>query len=375
MVYSAVSPNFYLIDVAPLNPGEGEVPGIYIAGNSHYNRSTPSGVTLFISRDGGTTYHEFGALDGFATVGRMGATNNDNGDGTTISFADYENQAAPLALAKSRRFFEVNNVNMGGGTWDNQSQLIVNFNDNQTPTSATEIEVLNGSNEAIIASRSHGTCEVVAYKTATLIAGDAFALTDLLRGRRGTEGNIITREAGAPVILKNSYVKFFPLEQADINRTLHFKALTRAMAITHGSALAQSIAFSGLNVTPLPPAEVTATRDGSNNLTIAWKRRSRYRSRLFSGAPLAYGQDLASYEVDILDDSVGSNVLRTIKVTTESASYTAAQQLTDSITPGGEAVNLRVYQMSNWVGRGLANIWTIPAGSTANHKLYATRIS
>lgn len=65
--------------------------------------------------------------------------------------------------------------------------------------------------------------------------------------------------------------------------------------------------------------------------------------------PLA--EDAESYEVQILDGAV---VKRTLTSSTTSVLYTAAQQATDWGAPlgSGQTLALRIYQLSNRLGRG-----------------------
>jgi hypothetical protein len=105
---------------------------------------------------------------------------------------------------------------------------------------------------------------------------------------------------------------------------------------------------------PLSPQHIKGTRDASNNLTLTWLRRTRYNGEWRDGADVPLGETAESYSVDIYD---GSTLLRTIAATSETASYTAAQQTADGITPG-DAVNVEVYQISSVVGRGFASTLT-----------------
>ena len=65
--------------------------------------------------------------------------------------------------------------------------------------------------------------------------------------------------------------------------------------------------------------------------------------------PLA--EDLESYDVQILDGAV---VKRTLTSTTTSVLYTAAQQTTDwgALLGPGQTLAIRIYQLSNRLGRG-----------------------
>jgi hypothetical protein len=104
---------------------------------------------------------------------------------------------------------------------------------------------------------------------------------------------------------------------------------------------------------PVSPNNLRATRDGSNNVTLTWDRRTRYLPR-YGGAGGSYtplGEDSERYEVDVYASGAYAAVLRTISSTSETASYTAAQQTADGLTPGNP-VFVRVYQLGAAIGRG-----------------------
>ena len=66
------------------------------------------------------------------------------------------------------------------------------------------------------------------------------------------------------------------------------------------------------------------------------------------GIPLSEESEL--YEVDILD---GSTVVRTIKISSPTASYSAADQTTD-FGSAQSSIDVKIYQLSAVVGRGYA---------------------
>lgn len=82
----------------------------------------------------------------------------------------------------------------------------------------------------------------------------------------------------------------------------------------------------GRSVVPLEVANIQGSKDANNDWAITWDRVSRLpRQRLFS--PRAFKDiDPQTYTVEILS---GSSVVRTITTTSETASYTNAQQTTD----------------------------------------------
>ena len=199
---------------------------------------------------------------------------------------------------------------------------------------------------------------------------------NFLRGLRGTETEIngTNRVFERVIALNEGSFKFVPLGYPDIGKTLFFKAATPGMDL--GDFEAKEVVFTARNLKPVNVANPIGVRDASNNLTITWDRRTRANVRLLGNSALPYGEDTDKYRVDFLSAGKPYTVLRTSDVTTTSATYTAAHQSADGLTPGG-AINFRVRQWSNAVGYGFTNDWVIAAntGGTATpttaHKIPA----
>jgi len=124
------------------------------------------------------------------------------------------------------------------------------------------------------------------------------------------------------------------------------------------SGLEQAFTCQLRNMKPLSPVHIEGSRDGSNNLTITWIRRTRVAGDWVDNIDVPLGETTEAYEVDILNGPGGA-VLRTITgLTSQTASYSAANQTTDGITPGNP-VTVVVYQISSTIGRGFGAEATI----------------
>ena len=101
---------------------------------------------------------------------------------------------------------------------------------------------------------------------------------------------------------------------------------------TLGAALTetpQDITIEGKDLYPYSPVHIAGSRDGSGSLTITWFRRTRMGETTdwadgVTDVPLS--EDSEEYNVNVMN---GATVVRTINVTSETASYTAAEQTTD----------------------------------------------
>lgn len=234
-------------------------------------------------------------------------------------------------------------------TWDDGNTLTVVLNYSGAELeSLTDLDILNGSNAAYLGSADGQNGEIIQFVDATLIAPKTYTLSRLLRGRLGTEANTSIHGSNEVfVLLDLSTMGRSEFGAGDWDAERKYKGVS--FFTDEQDATAIDFTNTGVGKKPYSPVHVVGTRDGSNNLTITWVRRSRYRSGGIAG-PVPLGELTEAYEVDVLD-APGGNVLRTITATSETASYSAAEQTTDGLTPG-DPVDVVIYQMSDSIGRG-----------------------
>ena len=149
-------------------------------------------------------------------------------------------------------------------------------------------------------------------------------------------------------MLSESTTTIHTYNVAEVGLERLYKAVTFGRAIS--DAPAQTIVATANSLRPLSPVQISGSRDGSENLTITWTRRARINAGWRDDVDVPLDEASEAYEVDILN---GGAVVRTLTASTASAGYTAAQQTTD-FGSTQSAVEIRVYQMSEIVGRGHA---------------------
>jgi hypothetical protein len=214
--------------------------------------------------------------------------------------------------------------------------------------SVSDAELLDGANPALLGD------EIIQYGTATQISATIWELSNLLRGRRGTDTQTASHSAGERfVILDQNRLRRIRPGSGDIGVTRWYKAVTFGQQISTAAAIPFVNTAKGL--WPYAPDHVVGERDGSNNLTITWIRRTRVFGEWRDYVDVPLGETSESYELDIYDSG---SVVRTITATSATASYTAAEQTTDGLTPGDPIV-LKLYQLSAIVGRGFARDATV----------------
>jgi len=289
------------LDIPALRDSDNDS-GFYVAANGYLPGW--SGCILFKSIDGGTSWSDITSISN-ASV--MGATGN----------------ALPA--------FDSN-------IWDNISTLDVVVRGGSLFSAAVDA-VLNGANAALVGN------EVIQFKTATQTGDNSYTLSGLLRGRRGTstDGHIAGERF---VLLSEASLVRLPMEGAEIGLERLYKAVTTGRTLSTAQTISFANFANGLEC--ISPVKLSGGRDSSGNLQINWKRRTRVGGswRDFVDAPL--GETSESYSVKVYD---GTDIVRTIDVTTNLASYTAAQQTTDFGSPQS-SVDVVVYQNSATNGPG-----------------------
>lgn len=310
-----------LLDLPALRDEEVESPGFYAAACYPDDRLTFTGAVLYESQDDGLSWQPVATFTKSCWMGNA-----------TSSLA------APVSTA----------------VLDWAHTLTVEMDVGELST-VTEDECVRGANRAAIGY------EVIGFVEAELVAPKTYELRGLLRGLRGTEDEL-EHVAGDPfIMLSNTFgdprisgLQFVGKPTSAIGTTRLYRVVASGGLLEEAPSRAFTI--SGRTLQPFAPVHVVGTRDGSNNLTIIWTRRTRALYRTFSpySPPLVERDEL--YDVEILD---GPDVVRTFSnVASTSQAYTAAQQTTDGLTPG-DPVNVRIYQRGEFIGRGIAATATV----------------
>lgn len=239
--------------------------------------------------------------------------------------------------------------------WDRTTTITVSLVfENDVLESRTEDAVLSGANLVWLGDTTGQGGEWLQFATATLISPQTYELTDLLRGRLGTEANIGTHGADEVLVMASQTTgrrdDFGPGDWG-VSR------LYKPVSILNDRETATDQAFTndGEGKTPYSPVHITGERDVSDNLTVEWVRRTRLQVPGMGSGPVPLGEATEAYEIDILD---GATVVRTLTATSPTVIYTAADQTTDGLTPG-DPVDLVVYQMSDVKGRGRPGTATV----------------
>lgn len=279
------------------------------------------GAVLYRSTDSGATYAPIFSMISRATMGLVVGTLGDFHGGNTVDEAN------------------TIRVNLVFGSLASVSYAVL----------------LGGAQAALIGD------EVVSFRTAVLNDDGTYTLSGFLRGRRGTEAAIATHAAGERfLLLTPETIARVPQTSGDIGQTRLYKAVTAGAALS--SATAQTFTNNGAALMPYSVVQIGGGRDGAGDFLINWTRRGRLVGEWRDLVDVPLSESVEAYEVDIYNAD-RSTLLRTLTgLTGPTATYSAADQATDS-TSGAE-ISVSVFQMSATVGRGYGAHALLPGGDT-----------
>lgn len=285
-----------------------------------------------------------GITDAYLRYGVVGLGTNWTASAVYRSDDGGANYALMQALQAQSTLGSVLNI-VGSGqtvTWDDFTTIdvLLTFGELQ---SVTDAAVLNGANACVIGD------EVIQFQTATLVDTNKYQLSRLLRGRLGTEWATAGHVAGERFVLLTNAVARELMAASAFGISKKYKPVT--VGSTLGATAEVDFTYTARALKPYSPAHITGIRDGSGNLTIGWRRRTRIGGDWRDNVDVPLAEESERYEVDIMS---GMTVKRTITgLTAPTASYSAALQVTD-FGSAQSSIYVKVYQLSAAVGRGYA---------------------
>lgn len=230
---------------------------------------------------------------------------------------------------------------------DNTSQVIVSLIAGDL-YSVTHDQMLNGANTFAIGA--DGRWEIVSAQNCVLNVDGTYTLSDMLRGRFGTEWAIWTHTSSDTVILlTDEDIAFIGIEASAIGQERLYRGITSGADLD--SDYDRAFRYAGVNLRPLSPVYLNGSRASSNDWSLSWIRRSRVDAGLRDGVDAALAEETQAYEVEIYANNTYATIKRTLTTTTPAAAYTSADQITDFGT-NQSTLYVKIYQLSAQVGRG-----------------------
>jgi hypothetical protein len=215
--------------------------------------------------------------------------------------------------------------------------------------SRTADEVLSGFNTCVV-QRADGSVEVLGFQAATLNAPGTYTLSNLLRRIRQNSSFSGGSTGDKFALLTQGTTRLLPAQLSDLGLTFEFAGPQYGSEVSE--APTQTLTLTGMSKKPLSPISVTGSRDEEGTLEISWTRRTRIGGSWPTGENGPLGEASELYEIDILSASSPQTVLRTLSSSTPTVIYDIVDQVEDFGSPAPEAVDVVVYQISSFIGRG-----------------------
>jgi len=210
----------------------------------------------------------------------------------------------------------------GGNVWDKGNTVNVKLTTPAaTLSSTTELALYAGANAAAIGA--HGRWEIIQFQTATLEGDGTYTLSNLLRGRRGTEWAQGTHLAGDVfVLLSSATLRRVEAASAEIGLQRHYRAVSIGTSLESAEIKPFTNAAAGLEC--YAPVNIGGGRNAASDILINWERRTRIGGEWRDYVDASLGETTESYEVEIWTTNFAT-LKRTITgVTAKTTTYTSA---------------------------------------------------
>ena len=218
-----------------------------------------------------------------------------------------------------------------------------------TLSDVSELAMLAGANH--FAYGAAGRWEIIAARSCTLQSGSTYVLSNLLRGRFGSEWAMgLHATSDVVVLLDSADLQVLPLTNADIGAARLFRAITSGRDFSTDSDRAMT--YAAVNLKPLSPVLLNGSRDpGTADWSLTWTRRTRKGGEWLDGVDAELGEAAEAYDIEVYADGSYATLKRTITASSPSCAYSSVDQVTDFGT-NQSTLYLKVYQRSATVGRG-----------------------
>ena len=245
----------------------------------------------------------------------------------------------PLVLRTLNTLTDVSNP----AIMDNAGEIKIAETDAIGPYEFNEIAQYPFLNLAFV--QAGGDWELIQFQNVINNGDGTITLSGLLRGLRGTEHLTGLHGVGDLFVLFNDgYVR--GAGTADLGLERHFVGILEdvdnPVIAIHTPTLE--------SLRPYSPVDIEFSHNGTYDAVITWRRRTRLGANDLDGNDVPLSETSENYEIDIEDS--GSSIVRTLTSTSETVTYTVADQIADL---GGQwtAFTAIVYQISDEYGRGI----------------------
>ena len=208
------------------------------------------------------------------------------------------------------------------------------------------LAVLSGANVLALGDGSVDDWEILQFAQAQLVDTRTYALTELLRGQRGTQTMIRdVWPAGTKVVLMDDRPVQVTIPTGFRGLDRHFRYGPVKRSYDHSSYRHVVHAFKGNGDRPYPVVHLKAVAQ-AGDLAVSWIRQTRIGGNQWTRGDVPLGEERESYLVQIRQ---GDLVRREVIVTSPDYVYPAAQRQADV---GNQDYAVAVAQLSPVYGPG-----------------------
>jgi len=209
-------------------------------------------------------------------------------------------------------------------------------------TSTTLDNLLNSVNSCVLGD------EIIQFQTATLIGTRTYRLSNLLRGRLGSE------QFKNSHIIGDRFVMLQPGGNLDrvldsagsLNTSKYYKPVSVGQDII--DVTASTFTNTGRGLKPYSPCQFKSAKQVSGDFILTWVRRTRFNGGWLSNSDVPLNEEREEYTINIYNGLV---IVRTAIVSSPIFTYTAAMQVID-FGSTQSTINAKVAQNSAIIGPG-----------------------
>ncbi len=245
---------------------------------------------------------------------------------------------------------------------DDENVIRVKFRTSDvTLTTITDTEFFAGTSNIILVDD-----ELIQFRDATLISDYEWEVSYLRRGFRGTEWAINTHNIRPTVIvLDQAAVESMPIDYSDVGTAISYRAVSKDQY--QDQATEEVFTMEGNAIRPWAPSDLNAELDGSD-IDVSWLRRERLYTEDWlvstTGTEIPDSEPTEEYNVYVLSEAhTGSDAptsyIRKTTVTSESWTYSAADQSTDGFDPNTDTLHLAICKVSSRIGDGFPAVMNV----------------
>jgi GTA TIM-barrel-like domain/Putative phage tail protein len=232
--------------------------------------------------------------------------------------------------------------------FDTTNTLLIDIYGDEQLLSTTENGLLAGENALAIRNQDGGW-EIVQFQNANLTSPKRYQLTKLLRGQLGTEVEIRnpTPAGSRVVLLDQTILSILDIAVVELNSPFITRYGPGSIPVADIRYTDETRTFKGVGLQPYAPVQLSGARV-SGNFVMNWIRRTRFNGDSWDVPEVPLNEETEAYQVDIMS---GATIKRTLSVTTATATYLSADEITD-FGSTQSTITFCVYQMSTTIGRG-----------------------